>query len=76
MIMNAQNSKYKKISSLFFVFIVALSFCLPRIVFAQSNSGEKKFLIDENSKSYVNHTIWETIPGGGDTIFISSYNSC
>ncbi|MCG6186903.1 T9SS type A sorting domain-containing protein [Maribellus maritimus] len=40
--------------------------------FAKSNQTEISYLIDESSSYYVTAETWDTAPGGGDTIYISS----
>ncbi len=35
-------------------------------------SSEKEFFIDESSSYYVTEDTWDEVPGGGDTIYISS----
>jgi hypothetical protein len=38
----------------------------------QTLRAEKKYVVNETSASYIRQTIWNSTPGGGDTIFIES----
>lgn len=72
MIIRASDSKFHKISTLYFVFFFFLSFVIPNMLFAEDIEDEKKYLLNESSSNLITPESWDEAPSGGDTIFISA----
>jgi len=45
---------------------------LPATAQSTDISGGKKFIIDNKTSYYINNQTWQTVPTGGDTIFVLS----
>jgi hypothetical protein len=67
---NYRPSVIQKPNSLTLFFLILMSVSSAWSSVASQNT--EKFLIDQNSPSYITDSYWESTPAGGDTIFISS----